>query len=333
MGKDDGCLGCEATKKQNIDTETNLNLNLIRDVTSPKSESTSKKSFNNPILVTQGKEVESSIVKQRELRQLELKLKKREENLKVRESSVNEKLKDKTKLIDYIHKIEARNMELEQTIKTMNRKILILEEKQQNMLPNISNSEPQNLTNCKDESDDLLLQVRSKVTKFIVNKIENELDKLSCNLSDTDKKLSDHNIENKGKQSVAQEWSYPGFYHSQYPYQTTFESYEGRNDQYNDPHYNSVNEKYMCYEQSEQPVQNIRQSNLIDVHQINSYQKHVATNQNSRSDLHSNKVHKGQNYPSQYAGQNLYYQNQNSENSTQDCYFLDLKSLTPKQPI
>lgn len=208
---------------------------------------------------------------------------------------MNEKLKDKTKLIDYIHKIEARNMELEQTIKTMNRKILILEEKQQNMLPNISNSEPQNLTNCKDESDDLLLQVRSKVTKFIVNKIENELDKLSCNLSDNDKKLSDHNI---GKQSVPQEWSYPGYYHSQYPYQTTFESYEGRNGQYNDPRYNSVNEKQMFYEQSEKPVQNIRQSNLIDVHQINSYQKHVATNQNSMSELHSNQVHKGQNYPS-----------------------------------
>ena len=84
-----------------------------------------------------------------------------------------------------------------------------------------------------------------------------------------------------------------------YPYQTTFESYEGRNGQYNDPHYNSVNEKQMCYGQSENPVQ----------------------------------VHKGQNYPSQYAGQNLYYQNQNSENSTQDSYFLDLRSLTPKQPI
>ena len=96
----------------------------------------------------------------------------------------------------------------------MNRNILILEEKQQNMLPNISNSEPQNLTNCKDESDDLLLQVRSKVTKFIVNEIENELDTLSCNLSDIDKKVSDHNIENIGKQSVPQEWSYPCCYHS-----------------------------------------------------------------------------------------------------------------------
>lgn len=36
-------LGCEATKKQNIDTETSLSLNFIRDVTSPKSESTRKK--------------------------------------------------------------------------------------------------------------------------------------------------------------------------------------------------------------------------------------------------------------------------------------------------
>ena len=156
---------------------------------------------------------------------------------------MNEKLKDKTKLIDYIHKIEVRNMELEQTIKTMNRKILILEENQQNMLPNKTNSEPQNLINCKDESDDLLLQVRSKETKFIVNKIENELDKLTCNLSDIDKKLSDHNIENIGKQSVPQEWSYPGYYRFQYSYQSTFESYEGGNGKYNDPHYNSVNEK------------------------------------------------------------------------------------------
>jgi hypothetical protein len=58
------------------------------------------------------------------------------------------------------------------------------------MLPNKTNSEPQNLINCKDESYDLLLQVRSKETKFIVNKIENELDKLTCNLSDIDKKFA-----------------------------------------------------------------------------------------------------------------------------------------------
>ena len=89
----------------------------------------------------------------------------------------------------------------------------------------------------------------------------------------------------------------------------------------------------MYYEQSEKPVRNIMQSNLIDVLQINSYQKHVAINQNSRSDLHSNQVHKGQNYPSQYAGQNLYYQNQNSENLSQDNYFLHLRRLTPKQQI
>lgn len=43
------------------------------------------------------------------------------------------------------------------------------------------------------------------------------------------------------------------------------------------------------------------------------------------SELHSNQVHKGQNYPSQYTGQNIYYQNQNSENSTQDCYFFRSK--------
>jgi hypothetical protein len=92
------------------------------------------------------------------------------------------------------------------------------------------------------------LQVRRKETKFIVNKIENELDKLTCNLSDIDKKLSDHNIENIGKQSVPQEWSYPGYYRFQYPYQSTFESYEGGNGQYNGPHYNSVNEKHMYYE-------------------------------------------------------------------------------------
>lgn len=75
---------------------------------------------------------------------------------------------------------------------------------------------------------------------------------------------------------------------------------------------------------SEKPVRNIMQSNLIDVLQINSYQKHVAINQNSRSDLHNNQVHKGQ---------NLYYQNQNSENLSQDNYFLHLRSLTPKQQI
>ena len=65
-----------------------------------------------------GTDIEIS-VKHKDLRQLESKLKKWENELKLREAKINENSSEIRHLQDYIQKVEARNHELETTIKTL----------------------------------------------------------------------------------------------------------------------------------------------------------------------------------------------------------------------
>ena len=57
-------------------------------------------------------------VKHKDSRQLESKLKKWENELKLREAKINENSSETRQFQDYIQKAEARNHELETTIKT-----------------------------------------------------------------------------------------------------------------------------------------------------------------------------------------------------------------------
>ena len=74
---------------------------------------------------------ETQLVKSRELRQLEVKLKKWEEELKLREIQLNEKENDRRRLEDYLRKTEARNSELEATIRTLYRKMDVMADSNQ----------------------------------------------------------------------------------------------------------------------------------------------------------------------------------------------------------
>ena len=58
-------------------------------------------------------------VKHKDLRQLESKLKKWENELKLREAKINENSSETRRLQVYIQKVEARYHELETTIKTI----------------------------------------------------------------------------------------------------------------------------------------------------------------------------------------------------------------------
>jgi chromosome segregation ATPase len=59
----------------------------------------------------------------KEVRQLEQKLRKKEEQLKIKEAILNENTNDRTRLLDRLYQAEPRNLELEQTLKTLNQKI------------------------------------------------------------------------------------------------------------------------------------------------------------------------------------------------------------------
>lgn len=175
-GEDNICHACTATDQQikdkdNLLSEISKNINSKTDIKTRIITDNNNKRSNVQ---------ENTNMKQRELRQLEMKLKKWEEDLKIREQKNAETLKDHSRLEDYVNKTEARNHELEQTIRTLQRKIVVLESK-----PNTNESIQDKVyqTNIPTTagvtpSDELILGVREQVTRFILKKVSNELTQL-----------------------------------------------------------------------------------------------------------------------------------------------------------
>ena len=70
---------------------------------------------------------DKAAIKLREVRQLVGKLKKWEEGLKVREAKLNNNSVDARRMEEYLSMTEARNVEHEDTVRTLQRKIFPLE--------------------------------------------------------------------------------------------------------------------------------------------------------------------------------------------------------------
>ncbi|MCG8075648.1 MAG: hypothetical protein JAY75_05335, partial [Candidatus Thiodiazotropha taylori] len=140
-------------------------------------------------------------VKQRELRQQELKLRKWEEELKIREAKAAELENDKRRLEEYLCKTEARNVELEATVRTLQRRVSVLEhehdlrshssatqEAQNPRIPNMTGQNEQypfkqnfpTSTNpgAARANEDLLYRLQQRVNKFILGKVAQQIDRL-----------------------------------------------------------------------------------------------------------------------------------------------------------
>ena len=153
------------------------------------------------------KEIDSNGNKQRELRQWDTKLRKWEEELKLREAKTNDITKEFSRLEEYVRKTEARNVELEKTVRTLQRKINLLEhdtgrEDTQSGDANTSNAtgsghshEYRQLNSTKVsynhdhagssslQSDQLIIGVREQVTQFIMSRVKSEFEKMERNFS------------------------------------------------------------------------------------------------------------------------------------------------------
>ena len=79
---------------------------------------------------------DKAVIKLRKVRQLEAKLKKWEEDLKLREAKVTNSNVDSRRMEEYVYKTEARNVELEATVRTLQRKICLLENEVSNLVAN-----------------------------------------------------------------------------------------------------------------------------------------------------------------------------------------------------
>ena len=121
-----------------------------------------------------------------ELRQKELKLRKLEKDLSLREKLLNENSKDRTRLETYTMKLEARNQELEQTVRTLKRKIEILEDQADGVTPPIDSNlikkaNPSQNNNSALENQ--LQKINDRVATFVLNQIDLQLNKLDGNMN------------------------------------------------------------------------------------------------------------------------------------------------------
>ncbi|CAC5421607.1 unnamed protein product [Mytilus coruscus] len=86
------------------------------------SISSSKTNKNNQTAIEPDNNKQETVIP-KEIRQIEQKLKKKEEQLKIKEAILNENATEKTTLLDRILKAESKNIELEHTIKTLHQAI------------------------------------------------------------------------------------------------------------------------------------------------------------------------------------------------------------------
>ena len=234
----DQCIGCCATDNQlnknndiNLENATVLDENINKNVDGiglktsnsqcmkiNKGDNSNGNKDNSIIKhnkdVIKGAPSDCIPMKQRELRQLENKLRKWEDDLKMRESRLLEQNKENRRLEDYINKVEARNNELQHTVRTLQRRIIILEHdgmvastsasinqdqnhylhsKGQsadvNIKQNFNNHSNSRLTGetyqfrNNDNTDKLVAGVRDQVTSFILNRVSEQITMLErqCN--------------------------------------------------------------------------------------------------------------------------------------------------------
>ena len=126
---------------------------------------------------------ESAKIKQGELRQKELKLRKQEEQLKMIEKSLSEMKNERVVLESRCQQLEARNFELEQTVKILKRRIdsneLLTEQKETN---HGHKNEPSNISDAystvKSRIDNRIAQMHLKISNIVLDEMDRQLDKL-----------------------------------------------------------------------------------------------------------------------------------------------------------
>ncbi|VDH96185.1 Hypothetical predicted protein [Mytilus galloprovincialis] len=173
-----GCIGVNDQLSLNIPKEKlEKNHNNTTETLTTVDDKSKEPHFNNPINVKSSisssktnKNNQTSIepdsnkqetVIPKEIRQIEQKLKKKEEQLKIKEAILNENATEKTTLLDRILKAESKNIELEHTIKTLNQAI-----------------DSKIKMKKENTSDDIVVGIRDRVTKYVLTKVDQELSQL-----------------------------------------------------------------------------------------------------------------------------------------------------------
>ena len=167
------CEPSDKTSPSNISTTQNKDTSIIMsDLRQSDCVKDTTTTNNLPTTNTQP----DLAIKLKDLRQLEQKLKKKEEQLKIKEAMLNDDSKEREKILDRLFKAESRNNELVQTVNTLTQRISMLE----GLTDQSSNKFQKTAANSVEtnSTDELIIGLRDKVTRFVLTKIDRELDAL-----------------------------------------------------------------------------------------------------------------------------------------------------------
>ncbi|VDI31295.1 Hypothetical predicted protein [Mytilus galloprovincialis] len=301
----DQCYSCHAIEEQRILSENQTqveNETKINKVTDHQTDAKTTyamnglqhttptacdKVNNTPQIIISEKEQKQQN-KQKELKQQELKLKKREEQLRLKEAVVNDQSKDKTRLYDMIYKLEARNNELEKTVKSLYHKINN-EDNTMNSNNETRESDRSSSNSTRSNNDSLANAIKEKVSGYILRKVDKEIDhliRLEENVNNTPAEA--YNYGYHGYPSTPAHSQQDIYYSSQqqnyhYPY------YQHDNWSYNHHYYPDCNEYQYSNNSNLITVQLQQETGNIDIERNHSQQ------QNER--INKNKLKTTQNFP------------------------------------
>ena len=141
-----------------------------------------------------------------EMRQKHLKLKKLEQDIKLKEKTLQDSTKDRTRLESRLLQLESQNEELLSTIKTLKRKIAVLEETTDTQQIHVLQNDSDRSSSTPKTQNELINNIHQKVTNYILKQIDTQLDKLDI-MNDTGVKPSpcqkttpDNHARNKTEQ-------------------------------------------------------------------------------------------------------------------------------------
>ena len=131
--------------------------------------------------MTQQNQDEVILPKLSELRARETKARKTEEQLKIKEKSLNQMLNDKVTLETRCQQLEARNFELEQTVKLLRRRI---ESDDKLNMPNATESHDPTVgsqdkySKMKEQLDAKLVNLHTKLSNIVLDEMDRQIDKI-----------------------------------------------------------------------------------------------------------------------------------------------------------
>jgi len=120
---------CSLTQPQNVSEQhkivSNIEIESVINQKEPSAKSQNVADINMSKITNKycNETSDTNAIKMKELRQLEQQLKKKEEQLKIKEIMINDEMKDKLRIMERLHNAEIKNLEQENTIKTLTTRV------------------------------------------------------------------------------------------------------------------------------------------------------------------------------------------------------------------